>query len=500
MNGEMAINSVLYNRFKPSENGFVSMILFTFAMSLVNYIIRQATYYMEDIQIIKLLNIEFLLHKLYKKNSVEYEGKISCGLNYYNSELRQSFVFGNRFRAIWEHIISEKNPTIHSIKEQTMNKNQNAIYMVNQRDKFLVCKDLEIYAYTFTENETIKRDDDETKSKNKMTSIIIELYSYKSSTEEIKAFVEKITETHLAKLENERRNKRFIYTLAKLKLDNEESGRWTETQFESTRTFSNLFFDNKSAVIKKIDFFQNNRNWYFEKGIPYSLGIGMHGPPGTGKTSFIKALANYTKRNIVVISLKMLKTKRDLEQIFFEELYNTNNEKDIIGFDKKIIVFEDIDCVGDIVLSREHQKKPEIQVVDSKDIVAKICEVNVDDPITLDDILNLWDGIRETPGRIMVISSNHYDKLDPALKRPGRIDITLELGNASRQSIREIYKHLFEKDIAEEILLKIPEQVYSPAQIINFYMGGEKDEETFIQKLILTKTEPTNLTQYCNWS
>ena len=81
-----------------------------------------------------------------------------------------------------------------------MNKNQNAIYMVNQRDKFLVCKDLEIYAYTFTENETIKRDDDETKSKNKMTSIIIELYSYKSSTEEIKAFVEKITETHLAKL------------------------------------------------------------------------------------------------------------------------------------------------------------------------------------------------------------------------------------------------------------------------------------------------------------
>jgi len=44
-----------------------------------------------------------------------------------------------------------------------------------------------------------------------------------------------------------------------------------------------------------------------------------------------------------------------------------------------------------------------------------------------DDILNAWDGIIETPGRILIISSNHYEKLDPALVRPGRIDITLEL-------------------------------------------------------------------------
>ena len=73
-------------------------------------------------------------------------------------------------------------------------------------------------------------------------------------------------------------------------------------------------------------FFLNNKEWYNEKGIPYSLGIGLHGPPGTGKTSFIKALSNYTNRHVIMISLKMIKTKNQLEKIFFENTYNNNNE------------------------------------------------------------------------------------------------------------------------------------------------------------------------------
>lgn len=52
--------------------------------------------------------------------------------------------------------------------------------------------------------------------------------------------------------------------------------------------------------------------------------------------------------------------------------------------------------------------------------------VQADKAITLDDLLNMWDGIRETPGRIIVITSNFYHKLDKALVRPGRIDIEIE--------------------------------------------------------------------------
>ena len=99
------------------------------------------------------------------------------------------------------------------------------------------------------------------------------------------------------------------------------------------------------------------------------------------------------------------------------------------------------------------------------------------------DILNLWDGIRETPGRILVISSNHYDKLDPALVRPGRIDITHELSNASHNTISEIYYHLFNNKIDETKLLEVKENFYSPAELINIYVSN-KNEVDFINRLV----------------
>ena len=114
---------------------------------------------------------------------------------------------------------------------------------------------------------------------------------------------------------------------------------------------------------------------------------------------------------------------------------------------------------------------------------ATVSALSKEQPITLDDILNLWDGIRETPGRILVISSNHYDKLDPALIRPGRIDITHELSNASHNVISEMYEHLFEKPVNNELLKQVQEYLYSPAEIINMYVS-HKDEELFMNRLL----------------
>jgi chaperone BCS1 len=190
----------------------------------------------------------------------------------------------------------------------------------------------------------------------------------------------------------------------------------------------------------------------------------------------------------------MIKSKKQLDSIFFEQQYNVNNEKTGITFDKKIIVFEDIDCIGDIVLAREF-RKPEPQfflpqiITDVKPICGtekpiEVSKIKMEDPVTLDDLLNLWDGIRETPGRIMILSSNHYDKLDPAIKRPGRIDIALELSYASRNTVKEMHRHFFGTEIDEVVLDKINNHFYSPAELVNIYMTEERNENKFLERLM----------------
>jgi chaperone BCS1 len=237
----------------------------------------------------------------------------------------------------------------------------------------------------------------------------------------------------------------------------------------------------------------HNREWYADLGIPYTLGIGLHGPPGTGKTSLVKCIANYTGRHIIVLSLKLIKTRKQLFEFFYEQKYNINNTTPI-SFENKIILLEDLDCCTNIVLQRRSKNTVcssiamdmEGQYQHSFDDTkkTKTILVNPDEPITLDDILNLWDGIRETPGRIMIITSNHYNKLDPALVRPGRIDITLELKNADRTIIGDMYKHLFRKTIPLRVLSKIPDYKYSPASIMNKYISCKNNSELFTRSLL----------------
>jgi hypothetical protein len=84
---------------------------------------------------------------------------------------------------------------------------------------------------------------------------------------------------------------------------------YTKTKFVTTRTFENVFFEQRKQVRDRVQFFLEHRDWYEKKGIPYTLGFMFHGPPGTGKTSSIKAIANAGRRHIINIQLSEVKTK-----------------------------------------------------------------------------------------------------------------------------------------------------------------------------------------------
>jgi ATP-dependent 26S proteasome regulatory subunit len=517
------ISKMLMFNFIKTGNPVYDAILSTTMISVIGFI----TTYIYDYGLINVLyhlNLHDIKSWFYKKNTIIIEGRKSCVTSNYSLMCSVSSLYSDRFKAIWNYIISniDKNDTIYRIKEsystfqssETSNDDKRKpmdIFMVFQNKHFTIDENI----FVITEIEQEADTDQKEKVKTKTDKIIIYIYSYVYSLSYLKNYIDQITDKYLSSIKENRLNKRFIYFLDKVKHNDEELKFvcWNEHIFESPRTFHNIFFDGKKELISKIDFFLKNRDWYYEKGIPYSLGIGLHGPPGTGKTSLIKSLANYTSRHIIVISLKLIKTKSQLEKFFFENTYNGSNEKNSISFDKKIIVFEDIDCIGDIVLDRSKindknikKNSKKMKVNDSNnvkitDVIESICEmnqnsstpssttinINTEEPITLDDILNLWDGIRETPGRILIISSNHYDKLDPALIRPGRIDITHELSNASYNTISEIYFHLFGKEINQKQLSKVKEYFYSPAELVNIYISTNKIESAFIERLLKNK-------------
>jgi hypothetical protein len=177
-----------------------------------------------------------------------------------------------------------------------------------------------------------------------------------------------------------------------------------------------------------------------------------------------------------------------LKTFFFEDTFNRSNVLGSKSFDKKIIVFEDIDCIGDIVKNRilleqmkiDEQKKKQVLNV-SKDKLFN--ELAFLDPLTLDDFLNLWDGIRETPGRIIVITSNFYSQLDPALIRPGRIDIGYELSNVSHGIMQEMHQHFFNTYMKEEDISMILPLFYSPAELVNIYLSSDFNEATYMIRL-----------------
>jgi hypothetical protein len=522
---EETIKMSIFSKIK-TNNCILDTIITTVILTITGYVFNNVHKLQKSLHYL-FCNIYNITHIFKQKCVIEIEGEKNFTSSVYATSVNISANYSNRFKAFWFYLIKniDKIHHVYNVKEMYSTidprktnpdlyygKDVEDIFMVDQikpieieKDIFVVCNISKENKEETTEKTTIRRE-----------KITIKIYSYKYNFSHLKKFIDNIKDEYLSSIKTNRFNKKFIYTLendAKKNDDGEiKFSNWSEVEFYSCRTFSNMFFYGKNELIEKIDFFINNREWYESKGIPWTCGIGLHGPPGTGKTSFIKSLANYTNRHLIFISLKLIKTKRQLYEVFFEDTYNIDNDKKSINFKNKIIVLEDIDCIGDIVLKRENklnktQTEPAKTQTESINVNINVNEVIkniVDDfktskefqmigqshfpakqeePITLDDLLNLWDGIRETPGRILIITSNHYDCLDVALIRPGRIDISHEFKNASHQVISEMYFHLFKNEIKKEDLLKINEFFYSPAEITNIFLST-KTEEGFVERII----------------
>jgi ATP-dependent Zn protease len=237
-----------------------------------------------------------------------------------------------------------------------------------------------------------------------------------------------------------------------------KSGR-SNTTVRRAMNPTNYAFDEGviERIMSKINTFiqPDTQSKYDREGRPYRLSILLHGPPGTGKTTIAKLIASFIKKDITVVT-----SSDNILSIFASctTLYS-------------IIVLEDVDSL--FPARRSSGGEDANSALGNSP--APTC--------TFSDILNEMDGITAHEGRIVIMTTNHRDRLDQALLRKGRVDLDEYIGNATRYQIRACVTRKF-PDISEVDMLKfldtVPENAISMAHMQEYML-----DNTTIESLMM---------------
>lgn len=178
----------------------------------------------------------------------------------------------------------------------------------------------------------------------------------------------------------------------------------------------------KERVLTDIRTFLSSSSWYHDRGIPYRRGYLFHGPPGTGKSSLIQALAGELDYSICVLNL----SERGLTDDRLNHLLANLPER-------SIALLEDVDAA----FGRRRVQSEE-----------GYGGANV----TFSGLLNALDGVASGEERVVVMTTNWVERLDEALVRPGRVDVRVEIGYATEEVVGEMWGRFYgEGEVGVEV-------------------------------------------------
>lgn len=356
--------------------------------------------------------------------------------------------------------------------DTSMQLERRRVFLMTNRDQFLINKD--VFA------RVLGRDMDKTEN---IQRIRFEIYSYTWTLSELRTWLTSIQQTYEYTIQNEFGQKRFYFDEIHRGAFNASSNKYytfSMYEFITNKSLNNLFGEEVERVRQRIERFKDT-NWYHSKGIPHTLGILMHGTPGTGKTSLIKSIAHDLKRHIINISITKTTTKAQLKQLFYSDILHIAMDDGGQGglrqvripIRERLYVIEEVDTQQSVMLDRQLVSNTKVELTDEDkrniDILGtdrwKDMKTTQEPYADLGDVLTILDGVLEVPQRIILMTTNHPDKIDPAILRPGRMDLVIEFKNCSSRQLAQFFEHYYGADCTRDMVFDEMVYRYSPSYV-----------------------------------
>ncbi|TVU01935.1 hypothetical protein EJB05_52582 [Eragrostis curvula] len=250
---------------------------------------------------------------------------------------------------------------------------------------------------------------------------------------------------------------------------NQYSDEWSPIDLHHPSTFDTLAMDQKlkQSIIDDLNRFIKRKDYYKKIGKAWKRGYLLYGPPGTGKSSLIAAMANHLRFDIYDLELTEVNSNSDLRRL-------------LVGMsNRSILVVEDIDCTIELKQREELEKSDKLGSTEEK---------KGEDKVTLSGLLNFVDGLWSTTGeeRIIIFTTNYKERLDPALLRPGRMDMHIHMGYCTPESFRILVNNYHSIDYHVtyiEIEELIKEVMVTPAEVAEVLMRND-DTDVALHDLV----------------